>query len=440
MTDSRGAKFMRGLVKTVFIFCFAAFMYASIGHLAVFFQNYEEHSGGDVFGSYLVAGSIDVTALVTTTGVMFFRKSMPRHILAILWVFIVGLALYSFLINWEYASHFQDTSILLQPTGKTTPVYDTHGVLHYVPEEQLNTNLEAINPALASCFTIFALIYSIVGEFFGSKIPTAAELLKKKQYLESTAGLLDEIKSLEDKGKGPGVIARAKAAALEIKAAAKALKSDDGDEEETDNETDQDTDTLPGGSPEENENDPGLYEQLSEAETSIAKRYPKSLPWLTKSDTTISLKEVARTLEVSMKLLRNRVGTKNIRATRNKEIVFKNSVIEWALAELLPAENRQASRANTRKAEGESHQDTQQNTRQIDAESLDMVEYQMLKALRKASSAEQQELRGLAESKTLDELTHSIKERYPQYAGYFGQKEVANVMAVFKNEQELRAV
>ena len=35
------AKFIRGLVKTVFIGCYIAFMWASIHHIAAFFEGFE---------------------------------------------------------------------------------------------------------------------------------------------------------------------------------------------------------------------------------------------------------------------------------------------------------------------------------------------------------------------------------------------------------------
>jgi hypothetical protein len=436
MTDTKGAKFVRGLVKTVFIACFGAFMYASIGHVAVFFQNYEQGGSSDIFGSYLVAGSIDITALVTTTGVMFFRKSMPRHILIILWTFIIGLALYSFLINWEYASHFQDASLLLQPTGQTTPVYDTHGVLHYVPVMQLNTTLESINPWLASCFTIFALIYSVVGEFFGAKPPTAAELTARKEYLESTAGIREQIKTLEEKGKGPGVIARATAAAKELKAAANALTGNEETPEEANRDADPDTDELPTANDEQTSAQRGAYDLLSDEGKRLATRYPKTVLWLTESGSTVSLKEIVATMDVSMKLLHNRVGSKAIRATRNKEIVFKSSVIEWAIAELLPAESKQASRSKANAKEADSSTDTTQQT----TPRLGFIEQAMLKALREASPEMQAELRELAASQSLDELTRSLQERYPDNARYFTEERVANVIAVFQSEPVLSAV
>jgi hypothetical protein len=59
-------------------------------------------------------------------------------------------------INWEYASHYQSLSLLLQPTGATTAVYDRGGVLHFVPVMQVDRRLLWVNPILASGFTIFS--------------------------------------------------------------------------------------------------------------------------------------------------------------------------------------------------------------------------------------------------------------------------------------------
>jgi hypothetical protein len=135
-----------------------AFMWASIHHVATFFNTFEADNG-DWWGSYSLAGALDITALVTTMGVMFFCKSMPTWVLWIVWIFIVVIAAYSYFINWEDASHYQNMALLLEPTGQRTPIYDTHGVLQDVPVMQVNTGLLWVGPFLASGFTIFSLIY-----------------------------------------------------------------------------------------------------------------------------------------------------------------------------------------------------------------------------------------------------------------------------------------
>jgi hypothetical protein len=176
-------------------------MWASIHHVATFFANFEQ-DGNDTLGSYLLAGAFDVTALVTTIGVMYFRKSMPVEIQVLLWFFIAAIAGYSFFINWEYAAHYQSATLILQPTGETSIVIDAHGNVQYVSVMRQNTMLLFVNPLLASGFTVFSLIYSIVAEFFGSKPPTIEELEARKMYLEETVNVMESIKQLEGKGKG----------------------------------------------------------------------------------------------------------------------------------------------------------------------------------------------------------------------------------------------
>src|SRR5215469_6515028 len=213
-TDTRAAKWVRGLVKTIFVLCYIAFMWASIHHVAAFFNDFEADSS-NTLGSYLLAGAFDITALVTTIGVMFFRKSMPAWVFRVVWAFILAIAFYSFFINWEYVSHYQNMTLLLEPTGATTAVYDSHGVLHYVPVMQVNTSLLWVNPFLASGFTIFSLIYSVIAEFFGTKAPTVEELQAKKKYLEETATVINDIRKLEAKNKETSLIHRLKKGALE---------------------------------------------------------------------------------------------------------------------------------------------------------------------------------------------------------------------------------
>lgn len=208
MSDSRSAKFVRGLVKAVFIGSYIAFMAATVHHVATFFNNFE--AGQDTLGSYALAGAFDLTALVTTIGVMFFRKSMPRYVQVILWLFIIAIAGYSFVINWEYASHYQDAAFAMQPTGATTPVFDQAGNLHYVPVMRENTDLLIINPLLGSGFTIFSLVYAVVAEFFGAKPPTKDELQQRKDYLESTADLIKDIRELEQKSSGKSLAEKVK--------------------------------------------------------------------------------------------------------------------------------------------------------------------------------------------------------------------------------------
>ena len=347
-------QWMRGTVKTVFLLCYVAFMIASIRHVAVFFDNFEPNNDNP-YGSYALAGAFDITALVTTIGVMFFRKSMPRWVFGIIWAFILVIAGYSFFINWEYASHYQDMTLLLQPTGSTTPIYDIHGTLHYVPIMQVNTSLVWVNPFLASGFTILSLVYSIIAEFFGTKAPTAEELQARKQYLQETAPVLEDIRKLEAKGKKPGIIQRGKQAALELKQAVKEVAKQEESAGEASQEAgknaERTTDPLSQriveesqrkgqGTGEERTGNAPRHVELTPEERLLASTYEKTLSWLTDGRSTVSLKVVAETMNQSMKLLHNRVASRTLQATKNKEIVRKDSVIAWAISEVIPKESR----------------------------------------------------------------------------------------------------
>lgn len=350
-TESRTAKFVRGLVKGVFIGCYAAFMWASIHHVATYFDNFEQYGPSDMIGSYLLAGAFDVTALVVTIGVMFFRKSMPRQVQVIVWIFIVAIAGYSYLINWEYAAHFQSMDLVLQPTGATTPVYDLAGHLHYVPVMRANVGLLFLNPLLASGFTIFSLIYSIVAEFFGSKPPTAEELAARKKYLEETTGVVEEIRKLEAKNKGKGLIAALKEKAIEGKAAWQEITKSEGENDGQGGRIVGETEGASSeGSAEENAGKAQGKQQASSANAErhfemsdeanlVAMQYENARSWLADSHTTVALKTVAETMNLSMKMLRNRVESKRIRATKNKAIVYKDSVIDWIIEELMSRES-----------------------------------------------------------------------------------------------------
>jgi len=350
--DSGMAKFIRGLVKFVFIGCYAAFMWASIHHVATYFNNFEQNGSGNVFGSYLLAGAFDVTALVTTIGVMFFRKSMPGYIQWVVWAFIIAIAIYSFFINWEYAARYQSADLVLQPIGETTPVFDAQGNLHYVMVMKANTSLLFVNPLLASGFTIFSLIYSVVAEFFGTKPPTADELLKRKHYLEETAGVLQEIKQLEEKNKGKGLIAALKEKAIEGKTAWKEVTKSEEEAEETDGEEDRNAEETEAASSEEIGGKPeGQFEPNEEAKV-VMNLYPNTCSWLSGGPSTVSLRVVVETMNLSMKLLNNRVAKKQIRATKNKSIVYKSSLVRWAIAEIIPEESKKVIHLNVVRNDG----------------------------------------------------------------------------------------
>ena len=186
----------RGLIRAVFLFAYGAFLWASIHHVATFFHNFESDTV-DWSGSYTLAISIDVTALVLTIGVMFFRKSMPWGALLVVWFFIVALTAFSWLVNWEYAMRYQSTDLTTDPM------------------------LRILNPILASAFAFLNLAYSVVAEFFNTKKVTAEDLAQEAERLEALAEQQNRLDAAQARVKKPGLIQRAKDLAIEAKTAAR---------------------------------------------------------------------------------------------------------------------------------------------------------------------------------------------------------------------------
>ena len=172
-------RFFRVAIRVVFLVAYGAFLWASLHHISYFFASFEP-GGSDGFGSYALAISIDVTALVMTIGVMFFRKSMSWFSFAIVWAFIIGLTAFSWTVNWEYAVQFQNTDL------------------------SRATQFQMVNPILASSFAFLNLVYSLVGEFFDTKQETAADLDKEIERLTSVKARRETLKQLR---KGTGFIA-----------------------------------------------------------------------------------------------------------------------------------------------------------------------------------------------------------------------------------------
>jgi hypothetical protein len=243
--------------------------------------------------------------------------------------------------------------MVLQATGETTPVYDQSGTLHYVPVMKQNMILLFVNPLFASGFTIFSLIYSIIAEFFGTKPPTIEELRARQTYLEETSTIMENIQQLEGMHKRKGLIQSTKEKALEIKSALKEVtKQEETHQEYADNQERKSSQMVCltgqekceasvrqafGKQEESSEKQERHFRGMHEAKI-ITYYYAKAASWLSTGGSTVSLQTVAVTMNLSMKMLHNRVERKQIRATKNKTIVYKDSVIAWAISEIIPKE------------------------------------------------------------------------------------------------------
>lgn len=186
----------RVAIRIVFLFAFIAFLSASISHVATFFHNFEEDRSNWI-SPYMLAISIDLTALVLTVGVMFFRKDMPWYAAVITWIFIFALTAFSWTVNWEYARTYQGTDL------------------------KAGHLLALINPVLASAFAFLNLAYSFVSEFFNTKVKTADELQKELDRLEALEKVQARLNDYHSRNKKKGIIQRTKDAVIEAKQAVK---------------------------------------------------------------------------------------------------------------------------------------------------------------------------------------------------------------------------
>jgi hypothetical protein len=186
----------RVAIRLVFLFAFIAFLSASISHVATFFHNFEQDKTNWI-SPYMLAVSIDLTALVLTIGVMFFRKDMPWYAVVITWIFIFALTTFSWIVNWEYARTYQGADLKAGPL------------------------LALINPVLASAFAFLNLAYSFVSEFFNTKVKTADELQKELDRLEALEKVQARLNDYHSRNKKKGIIQRAKDTVIEAKQAVK---------------------------------------------------------------------------------------------------------------------------------------------------------------------------------------------------------------------------
>ncbi len=161
------------VIRAVFLFAYGAFLYASLRHIAYFFASFEP-AGSDWTGAYALAISIDVTALILTIGIMFFKRGMPWHALVGVWFFIFCLTGFSWLVNWEYAVQFQGQGL------------------------SRASAFEWVNPILASAFAFLNLAYSVIAELFNSKPKTAEELQQELADIQQKSRLELQISDLKN--------------------------------------------------------------------------------------------------------------------------------------------------------------------------------------------------------------------------------------------------
>jgi len=369
-----------------FWIAFAAFLLASIPHVAWFFSVYEPHNAdGSLdmqywFVSYAIAISIDITTFLLSMTVAGMAKQHKKTSLIVsVWLFILLLAVLSWFINGKYALHFAEPGVI-----EASPV--TLSLFGWG-----NWHITDVNPLIASCFQVLAVAYTWIADKIG-----AGEVAKTADQLEQ------EAKEAERIAKAKAKIAAVKqastvqgaaglfdtGAAIFGHAKSRLVKPKKGDENSlvSDPETTGEKGAIAPEKKERNtgplvqetlgENDEKAEENFGENDKETGEesgkklaipsdliplfaRYPQAASLLSKRGTTVSVEDVATVFEITPTLVRNRVKDKKIRKTKNAEIVYKDSVISWAKSEMLPRGKGKVIRLETARLSQEQIEEDQ---------------------------------------------------------------------------------
>src|SRR5258708_28045991 len=314
------------IIGIVFIFAYTAFLAASVRHIGFFFHDFEP-GNTDWIGSYALAISIDITALVLTISMMFFQKGMPWYSKVFVWSFILGLTGYSWLVNWEYA-------VQLQGQGLSRA-----------------TDIQHLNPILASSFAFLNLAYSLVSEFFNTRAVTAEDLMKEADRLEALEAQQKRIEAYRERNKKTGLIQQAKEKLIEVKDAANEVFTAGQNEAQSDGNADPrnvsiETVKTPELEQVETASEVDIEDGQNEPQTeypddvlSVLVKFPKVQSWLTTSQRTATIEQVAEVTGLSKRRVVNRVKDGTLkRNSRNANLVHISSVIEYLKTD--PVTNR----------------------------------------------------------------------------------------------------
>src|SRR5260221_9008763 len=201
------------------------------------------------------------------------------------------------------------------------------------------TDFQWINPILASSFAFLNLVYSIVGEFFNAKPQTADDLDQEIARLQALNGKQKQIKKLK---KGTGLMQQIKKKLIEVKDAANDVLTAGQNELQSEINTatkDPPIETVKTPEleqveiPSEVDIEDGQNEPQAEYPDdvlSVLVKFPKVQSWLTTSQRTATIEQVAEVTGLSKRRVVNRVKDGTLkRNSRNQNLVHVSSVIEY---------------------------------------------------------------------------------------------------------------
>ena len=340
-------KFVRGLIWAGFV----ALLAVSVPKIAWVFRSYEDPHALMIAGidarwliPFFVAICIDALILALTYAVSVDRARASQFGM---WCFVGLLCGLSYFCNYLYNAAYA-------PVGSiwNTPFVGT------------------VTPFIISGVPLFALCYTLILQ----RIDGQGETLEEKATrLESEQAAKERIATIKRESSVNGVTALFDAG-MSVFGHVKNRVKNEKTEQETARKEERNTDAFKAinveekteersgqlqNTPEESDRTPqkkttGKQEERTEesarqfvdtseentsrqdrktrgnSEETVEEFTEKNMPsWLSTSSSTIPLVEVSQAMKIHMRTLRNRVEKKEIRATKNKDIVYKASLIEW---------------------------------------------------------------------------------------------------------------
>jgi len=326
-----------------FWFGFCVFLGASIPHIAAFYRHFDPNATPgsiqditDWTIGYLIAIVIDVTDVLVSIAVLKAINSGARkRDLIGYWSFILFVMSLSWLVNWQYDIVYQTNAFA---KAENIAIF---GVL-----------VGAVNPVIGSAFQLLLLVYTAMAHKFAEKPvqKTALQLRQEADELEQVAmqqARIDAVKKLQNDSKVGGLID----SLGQAKERAKQLFGNGQNEVQSDGNADpkqppmeavktpelEQVETPSEVDIEDVQNEP--HTEYPDDVLSVLVKFPKVQSWLTTSQRTATIEQVAEVTGLSKRRVVNRVKDGTLkRNSRNANLVHISSVIEYLKTD--PVTNR----------------------------------------------------------------------------------------------------
>ena len=345
---------MKRFIKGFFWFAFAAFLSASIPHVAYFFRAFEpQNAGQDLIWwgvSFAIAISIDITIfLLSVTVAELQRRGAAGSLIVSVWMMLLGLTVLSWYINYTYAQHFQTRAMV-----SSTPL----------PLPRLGT-IADINPLIASMYQVLVIAYTWIADKIAQdeQPQTAAQVKAEADEVEQLLAQRKRLAAIKQESQLGGIGSFLKQVKTTVKDVLKDEQTEPQHERKTDGtETltrgegnDQNDDgepvssggktdeqSLPSGTVEPGKTDvKGDEQELQNGGVTsthplfaeVVQAYPETALWLATGQRTVTIEQIMDATKISKRRIRNRVNDGTLkRSPRNANRIVIMSVMGWLKA------------------------------------------------------------------------------------------------------------